>query len=226
MTIMPKTAPLTLDAARTVVLAIDIQNSFTHPAGLVARTGGDRESMISTIPYIRNLVEAGRERGMPDIWTQHIHYPNDAKWTRHQVVPHSFRWEHGPSALKGSWEADFADEVRDLTDTSAEIIQKHRFSAFFDTRLDTLLRMLDTRTVIITGLVTTHCVEGTARDAYQGDYDVIVPAESVAAFNKPSHEASLSLIDNTFGKVLPSETVQRLIAGETVDINYQSPFTV
>ncbi|MDF3309610.1 cysteine hydrolase [Rhodococcus sp. T2V] len=222
----PKTAPLALDPARTVVLAIDIQNSFTHPDGLVARTGGDREAMISTIPHIRNLVEAGRERGMQDIWTQHVHYPDDAKWTRHQVVPHSYRWDHGPSALKGTWEADFADEVKDLTDTSTEIIEKHRFSAFFDTRLDTLLRMLDARTVIITGLVTTHCVEGTARDAYQKDYDVIVPAESVAAFNTPSHEASLSLIDNTFGKVLPVESVQRLIAGDTVEIDYRSPFTV
>lgn len=222
---MPKRAPLSLDPERTAVIAIDPQNSFLHPEGLIARHGGDVSMMAAALPRVREVVAAGRERGIQDIWTQHVHYPNDAKWTRHQVLPHSFRWDAGPTALKGTWEAEFVDEVQDLTSTSTEIIVKHRFSSFLDTRLDTLLRMLDVRTLIVTGFATTHCVECTVRDAYQRDYDVIVPHEAVAAISKSGHDASLEVIDKVFGKVLPTDDVLRLIAGETLEIDYSSGWT-
>ena len=222
----PRRAPLTIDPSRTAIVAIDPQNSFLHPDGHVARNGGDIEMMVSTVPYIRDVVEGGRQAGIHDIWTQQVWYPDDAKWTRrHQVVPHSYRWDAGPTALKGTWEAEFFSGVKDLVDTSDEIIVKHRFSAFLDTRLDTLLRMLDVRMLVLTGMATTHCVECTARDAYQRDYDVVVPREAVGAMGKEGHEASLRMIDGTFGKVLPADDVLRLISGETLDIEYSSPWS-
>lgn len=219
------TKSLTLDPARTAILAIDPQNSFIHPGGLVARNGGDISMMVAALPYLRTVVAAGRERGIQDIWTQHVHYPNDAKWTRHHVLPHSYRWDAGPTALKGTWESEFFEGVKDLTDSSTEIIVKHRFSAFLDTRLDTLLRMLDVRTLILTGYATTHCVECTARDAYQRDYDVVIADEAVAGLAKDSHDASMQIMDQVFGKVLPVESVLKLIAGETLDIDYSSGWT-
>ncbi|WP_418057463.1 cysteine hydrolase family protein [Pimelobacter simplex] len=220
-----KRLPLTLDPARTAVLAIDPQNSFLHPDGLIARNGGDVSMMTAALPYLREVVVAGREQGIQDIWTQHVHYPNDAKWGRHQVLPHSYRWDAGPTALKGTWEAEFFHEVQDLTETSTEVVVKHRFSSFLDTRLDTLLRMLDVRTLIVTGYATTHCIECTVRDAYQRDYDVIVPSEAVAAISKSGHDASLEIIDKVFGKVLPTADVLRLVAGETLEIDYASGWT-
>jgi len=221
-----KIAPLTIDPQRTAIVAIDPQNSFIHPDGHVSRNGGDISMMAATIPYIRDLVIAGRRRGIQDIWTQQVWYPNDAKWTkRHQVVPHSYRWDAGPTALKGTWEGEFFEGVKDLVDTSDEVIRKHRFSAFLDTRFSTVLRMLDVNTLILVGMATTHCIECTARDAYQLDYDVIVPEEAVAAMSKDGHEASLRMIDGTFGKVLPVADVHRLIAGETLNIEYLSPWT-
>lgn len=221
----PKTAPLTITPDRTAILAVDPQNSFVHPDGLIARNGGDIRMMAATLPYIRDIVNAGRERGVQDIWTQHVHYPNDSKWTRHQILPHSYRWDAGPTALKGTWEAEFHNDIKDLAESSTEIVVKHRFSAFLDTRLDTLLRMLDVRTLILTGMATTHCIECTARDAYQRDYDVIIPTEAVAAISKEGHDASLFMMDRVFGKVLPVDEVLALIAGDTVQIDYNSGWT-
>lgn len=221
----PKRAPLTLDPARTAILAIDPQNSFIHPDGLIARNGGDIEMMAATVPFIREIVVAGRDRGIQDIWTQHVHYVNDAKWARHQVLAHSLRWDAGPTALKDTWESEFYEGVRDLTDSSTEIVVKHRFSAFLDTRLDTLLRMLDVRTLILTGMATTHCIECTARDAYQRDYDVIIAEEAVAALSQELHDSSLKIMDSVFGKVLPTSSVLRLIHGETLEIEYSSGWT-
>lgn len=221
----PKRAPLVLDPARTAVLAIDPQNSFLHPEGLIARNGGDVGMMVSTVPYIRQIVTAGREQQIQDIWTQHVHYPNDAKWTRHQIIPHSYRWDAGPTALKDTWESEFVDELKDLAESSREVIVKHRFSAFLDTRLDTVLRMRDVRMLILTGMATTHCIECTARDAYQRDYDVIIASEAVAALSQEGHKASLRIMDQVFGKVLPVDDVLRLIAGEKLEIDYSSGWT-
>ncbi|MFJ4286872.1 cysteine hydrolase family protein [Paenarthrobacter nicotinovorans] len=217
---MPKTHPLTLDPSRTAIVAIDIQNSYVHTKGTIARGGADISMMAAVIPPIRDLVTAGRERGYSDIWTRHVHYPNDVTRTRHKILPHSLRWDAGPTVLKGTWDSEFADGVADLTQDPAEIVLKHRFSSFLDTRLDTLLRMNDVDTLILTGVTTTHCVETTARDAYMRDYDVIVVSDAVGALTQEAHDASLWMLDTNFGKVLSSAEVLRLIDGETLDIDY------
>lgn len=70
-------------------------------------------------------------------------------------------------------------------------------------------------------VTTTHCVEGTVRDAYQKDYDVIVPAEAVGALDSAAHDASLWMIDRFFGKVLPAADVLDLFKGRSLQIDFR-----
>lgn len=63
-------------------------------------------------------------------------------------------------------------------------VLKPKHSAFFSTTLDTLLRYLEARTLIITGLATNICVLFTANDAYMRDFRLMVPRDCVAA-NSP-----------------------------------------
>jgi ureidoacrylate peracid hydrolase len=174
----------------------------------------------ATIPCIRRLVEAGRERGILDIWTKQEHYADDITKVRHKIIPHTLRWGAGPTGVKGTWDSDFMDEIKDLTEAPGEVVVKHRFSGFFDTRLDTLLRMKGIKTLIVTGVSTTHCVETSVRDAYQKDYDVIIPAEAVGALTKDAHDASLWMMDRFFAKVLPQDDVLRLIKGDSLTVNF------
>jgi ureidoacrylate peracid hydrolase len=215
------TRSLRIDPAETAIIAIDIQNGFCSPEGSMARGGGGDVSMMAgTVPHIRRLVEAGRRRGVLDVWTKQEHYPDDVTKVRHKITPHTMRWGAGPTGLTRTWDSEFVDEVSDLVVPPAEVVVKHRFSGFFDTRLDTLLRMKGVTTLIVCGVATTHCVETTVRDAYQKDYDVIVPEEAVGALTREPHEASLWMIDRFFGKVLPVDDVVRLIEGESLTIDF------
>lgn len=215
------TRELTIDPSTTAILAIDLQNGFCHVDGSISKGGGDVSLQAATIPHIRRLVEAGRERGILDVWTKQEHYADDVTKARHQILPHTLRWGRAnPTALTRTWDAEFMEEIEDLTAHPGEVVVKHRFSGFFDTRLDTLLRMKGITTLIVTGVSTTHCVETSVRDAYQKDYDVIIPAEAVAALTKQAHDASLWMMDRFFAKVMPLDDVLRLVKGEAVSVDF------
>lgn len=210
----------------TALLVIDMQNSWCHPQGSIGRNGYNATMMRNTVPYVKALVEACRKAGILDIWTIQNHYPDDITRKTHRIKPHTHRWTAGPPGLKNTWEAEVVDELKDLATGPAELIIKHRFSAFLDTRLDTLLRMKGINTLIICGVATTHCVETSVRDAYQRDYDVIVAEDAVAGLDLFDHEASLKLIRKTFGAVLPQDSLMRLIQGESINLELETETTI
>ncbi len=219
------TVNFSINPAETALIAVDMQNGFCDYDGSISKGGGDVSMQHDTIPAVRTLVEAAREHGILDIWTKQEHYPDDITKTRHKITPHTLRWSAGATALRGTWDSEFVAELKDLTETTEEVVVKHRFSAFMDTRLDTLLRMKGITTLIVTGVATTHCVETTVRDAYQKDYDVVVVSDAVGALNKPAHDASLYMIDRFFGVVLPSADVLQLIAGESIPLDFRQGWT-
>lgn len=208
-----------IDKEKTALLVIDMQNSYCHPEGSIGRNGYDSSMMNATIPKVKELLEVSRSNQILDIWTIQNHYPDDQTRKNALITPHTHRWKAGPPALKDTWDAEVVDELKEFIDDKAELVTKHRFSAFLDTRLDTLLRMKGITTLIVTGVATTHCVETSVRDAYQRDYNVIVAEEAVAGLNKEDHDASLRLINKVFGLVLDNETIKSLMRGE--DIHYE-----
>jgi len=76
-------------------------------------------------------------------------------------------------------------------------VLKPKHSAFFSTTLDTLLKYLGTRRLIITGLATNICVLFTANDAYMRDFEILVPSDCVAANTNEDHEWSLREMEKT-----------------------------
>jgi len=205
-----------IDQEKTAFLIIDMQNSYCHLEGSIGRNGYDSTRMNATIPKVKELLDVSRANNILDIWTIQNHYPDDQ--TRHNrlIKPHTHRWKAGPPALKDTWDAEVVDELKGYIDDKAELVTKHRFSAFLDTRLDTLLRMKGITTLIIGGVATTHCVETSVRDAYQRDYDVIVAEDAVASQCLEDHEASLRLIDKVFGLVLSNEKIMELMKGKEI----------
>lgn len=209
----------------TALIVIDMQNGFCNYEGSISKGGGDISSMHATIPRVRELILACREAGIIDIWTLQQHYPDDITKKLHRITPHTLRWGAGPTALKGTWDSEIIDELKDLAQEPAEMVIKHRFSGFMDTRLDTLLRMKGINTLLVCGVATSHCVETTVRDGYQKDYDIIVPSDAVGAMSTEAHNASLSLIDRFFGVVLSSDDILRLIKGESMVLNLNEGWT-
>jgi ureidoacrylate peracid hydrolase len=207
----------------TALVIIDMQNGFCDYEGSISKGGGDVSAMNAIIPKVRELVLACREAGIIDIWVTQNHYADDITKKKHRITPHTLRWENGPNptALKGTWDSQIVDQLKDLAKESSEIVIKHRFSAFMDTRLETLLRMKGVNTLIVCGVATTHCVETTVRDGYQKDYDIIVPSNAVGAMSPEAHEASLSIMNRFFGVVLSTEDTIKLTTGESLELNLQ-----
>ncbi|MCD8790078.1 cysteine hydrolase [Mammaliicoccus sciuri] len=81
-------------------------------------------------------------------------------------------------------------------------IDKTRYSAFFGTNLDSLLRERHIDTVEIVGVCTDICVLHTAVDAYNLNYQIIIPKNCVASFNQAGHDWALTHFENSIGAVV------------------------
>jgi nicotinamidase-related amidase len=79
-------------------------------------------------------------------------------------------------------------------DADDYFVLKPKHSAFFATTLDTLLRCLGTRTLVIGGFAADICVLFTANDAYMRDLAPVVPADAVASNDDRDREATLALM--------------------------------
>jgi ureidoacrylate peracid hydrolase len=89
----------------------------------------------------------------------------------------------GKSFVRGSEGVEVYDEIRPQQGDT--IIEKHRFSAFYGTDLDLILRSLHKDTVIIIGYSTNLGCETTARDATNRGYKVIFPSDGSMARGLP-----------------------------------------
>lgn len=210
----------TLIPEETALLVIDMQNGYCNFDGSISQNGGDVSQMNAAIVKVKSLVEACREQGILDIWTIQNHYADDITRETHRITPHNRRGKTVPKglAIKGTWDAEIVEELKELYAESAEIVLKHRFSAFLDTRLETLLRMKGINTLIVCGVLTTHCVESTVRDGYQRDFDIVVISDAVGALTKEANAGSLQLMNQFFGAVATTDEAIGLINGKELHL--------
>ena len=84
-------------------------------------------------------------------------------------------------------------------------VVKHKYDAFFETDLDSILRNNRIKTIIIVGTATNVGCETTARSRFFRDYQVAFPSDCNASFDDGMHQASLKTIDMFFGRVMTTE---------------------
>lgn len=169
-----------LDPASSALLVIDMQNAFCHAEGTLGISGVDIAPARATIAPVRRLVETFNASGVPVIWTQQVHLDPDASRGRKVLASHTAKRKQ-VSALSGSWDAEIIEELTDLAIDPTYVIVKHRFGAFYQTRLQALLDMIGTQALFVVGLTANACVETTIREAYLRDYDVVAVIDAIAA---------------------------------------------
>ena len=164
--------------SKKAILVIDMENDFV--------TGSikcDRAKAI--IPNIKRLTEAARKHEVPVIYCNDAHLPSD---------PCVKVW--GIHALKGT---EGAQVIPELKPTEKDyVLEKRRYSAFYETGLDPLLRDLGVDTVVITGVHTNCCDRHTAADAFFRSYKVIIAKDGVEAFTEKEHEEGLEYMKNIY----------------------------
>ena len=120
--------------------------------------------------------------------------------------------------VRDTWNTQIIEE---LTPHAGDVVvSKHRYSGFFETDLDAILRRHGITSLIFTGCTTSVCVESTLRDAFYRDYQCLLLtdccAEAVGADQeRTNHEASLTVIEALFGWTAESAQFIESIAIET-----------
>jgi nicotinamidase-related amidase len=168
---------------KPVVIVIDMLNDF-----ITGKLQVERTKYI--IPNIRRLIDAARENGVPVIYSNDAHYPQDV-----EVVN---KW--GNHAIKGTEGAKIIPELE--PSEKDYVVEKRTYSGFYETGLDPLLRSLyrgaGARTIILSGLHTHMCVRHTAADAFFRGYRIIVAQDGVEAFTQKDHEEGLKYLENVY----------------------------
>lgn len=169
-----------IDPSRSALLLIDMQNAFCHPEGTLGISGVDVTPAQATYGPVRTLAEAFRAHGVPVIWTRQVHLAKDAARDAKSLASHTAKRKQ-VSAVSGSWDAQLVDELADLAGDPTFVVTKHRFGAFYETRLQSLLDMLGVKALFVAGVTANACVETTLREAYLRDYDVVAVTDAIAA---------------------------------------------
>ncbi len=179
----------------SALLVIDMQIYFLDPKSPSYTCGG-----IAILPTIKRLIQIFRENRRPVIFTRHIHHSNlsDAG---------IMGWWWKGMCVEGSPESEIHPELRPNKDE--KVVLKHRYSSFYNTDLETVLRVLKVEDLVITGIMTNMCCETTARDAYTRDYRVFFLADATGTINEEMHVASLLNLGYGFASVLSSLSIEK-----------------
>lgn len=192
------THEMVLKTERAALLVIDMQKFFLDPSSPTFTCGG-----LPILPNVKKLIETFRDAGRPVIYSCHVHNPNlsDAG---------IMQWWWEGMCHEGSEEARVHDEIAPRPDE--KIVYKRRYSAFYNTDLETVLRVLKIEDLVITGIMTNMCCESTARDAYYRDYRVFFPADGTGSVCEEMHVGSLLNLAFGFAYVTTVDYIGRQVA--------------
>lgn len=198
-----------MDPARTALVLIDIQNDFCHPDGVFGKLGNDLSMMPSMAECARVLLDSARRRSILTVFVRAT-YDSEVLGAPLAETYHRRGFLDGMCA-EGSWGADWYAGLAPDPQRQNEIsVTKHRFSAFWGTEIDLLLRSNQISTVVFAGVVTSGCVESTLRDAFFRDYRVVAVSDAVAEASPERHDASLRKVDQAFGIVRDAREIAAL----------------
>ncbi len=171
------------------VIVVDMLNDFVS-GSLVFPTAA------KVVQPAREFLKAARAKGLPVIYVCDSHRPGIDRelqlWPAH--------------ALAGSHGARVIEEVE--PQAGDHVIPKRRYSGFFQTDLELLLRELKITTVVILGLYLPLCVRHTVGDAYNLGFDIEIPTDCVASISDEDYGPSLKYLQDVYGaRLTTSEAV-------------------
>lgn len=184
---------MSLERDKSALLVVDMQRFFLDPASPTFTCGG-----LAILPNLKRLIAAFRAASRPVIYTRHVHHPD-----RLDAGIMGWWWEG--MCLEGSPEGEIHDEVAPLP--REKQILKHRYSGFYNTDLETVLRCLKIEDLVIAGIMSNMCCESTARDAYYRDYRVFFLADGTGSINEEMHLATLLNVGFGFAQVTTVEAI-------------------
>lgn len=180
------------------LLVVDLQNDFCHPRGALATRGVDVAGMKAVADANTELARAFRSAGRPVLFarTEHGEWTDSPTWRR-RVKGEGKGVDRIPVCAT-EWGAAFYEIAPEPSD---RVVVKHRYSAFYATDLEVVLRARGMSGLCVTGVLTNVCVETTVRDGLMRDYEMTVVAEACGAGSAEEHDMALRNVTAYFGSV-------------------------
>ena len=183
------------------LLICDMQNDYLKPPH------GDFDHLGSIVGPIAGLAAEARARGLPVAYTRRVYRADGL----HASPVHKLKdFALARKTLDGTWGAQVVEELEPRP--GDVVVDKIRYSAFFQTPLETILRGLGVRFLFLTGVSTHWGVEASARDAEQRDFIPIVVSDATCSVDASLQLASLRNISLFIGFVVSAPQALRLLA--------------
>ena len=183
----PSVRPRRIIEGRPALIVVDIQaGAFNEmiKERVIPHMPGYKDRMATA----RVAVDNARERGIPVIFIQEVHRPNHVDFGRELDGSEDVHClEDDPNTAIAVEQMGFRPDDY--------LIKKRRYSAFFGTDLEILLRGLKVETLLLCGGLTDVCVHYTFVDAHQSDYFCRVIEDCVAGSSEEAHEAALKAME-------------------------------
>jgi len=192
ITLEAEPEPLQIDLQRTAVVVIDMQNAFVSEGGLLNMVGADVSGTPKIVEIINNVTKAARAKGVKIIYVVHHQSPD----SRETGGPNSGYWYNAilriyrahnewkdKCIINGTWGAEIVKGLEVKEDDV--VVVKPRYSAFYGTDLDIILKTFNIKYLAFAGVATNMCVEAAMRDASNLDYFSMLISDATAPGGPP-----------------------------------------
>ncbi|WP_343228530.1 pyrimidine utilization protein B [Sphingomonas colocasiae] len=210
ITLPARPEALRLSPAETAVVVIDMQNAYASPGGYVDLAGFDISGAAGVIGKIATVLDTARAAGVQVIFLQNGWDPDYAE----AGGPGSPNW-HKSNALKtmrdrpelagtllarGGWDYELVDALKPRPGDIS--LHKTRYSAFFNSQLDSTLRARGIRNIVFVGIASNVCVESTLRDGFHLEYFGVMLEDATHHLGPEAmHRATIYNVEKFFGWV-------------------------
>lgn len=213
---------LTLRREETAVIVIDMQNAYASPGGYVDKAGFDISGAKAAIEGVARTLDGARAAGIPIVYLQNgwdrdymeAGTPGSPNWHKSNALKTMRRRRElqGELLTRGGWDYEIVDE---LAPRPGDIrVHKPRYSAFFNSQLDSILRSRGIRNLVFVGIATNVCVESTLRDGFHLEYFGILLEDASHQIGPDFiKQASIYNIETFFGWVSTVQDFETALAG-------------
>lgn len=201
---------LSLKASETALIVVDMQNAYSSLGGYLDLAGFDVSATAPVIANIQKALSTARAAGMPVVFFQNgwdpeyveAGGPGSPNWHKSNALK-TMRQRpelQGTLLAKGGWDYQLVDELK--PQPGDMVVPKTRYSGFFNTNFDSLMRSRGIRNLVFTGIATNVCVESTLRDGFFLEYFGVVLADATHQAGPAfAQQAALFNIETFFGWV-------------------------
>ncbi len=165
-----------INPAKCALIVVDMENDFVAPGAPMETPAGR-----AMLPNLKRAIDACREEGAKVIYTTHVHRRDGCDAGMFATLWPPIASKAG--LVDGTKGIEIYDEIAPRP--GEIVVKKHRYSGFYNTDLEIILRGWGIDTVVITGVTTENCCHATARDALFRDYKVVFLSDATGTFDYP-----------------------------------------